>query len=97
MGAYFTDFAPDVLDGCLRKAYNADNFHTSDVVDLRPIGRRRFLLELYHGPTAAFKDVALQLMPQLTNTAKAADRRQDPYADPGRHVRRHGQSRPGRI
>ncbi len=70
MAAYFTDFAPDVLDACLRKAYNADNFHTPDVVALTPVGRRRFLLELYHGPTAAFKDLALQLMPHLTNTAK---------------------------
>ncbi len=71
MAAYFTDFEPPVLDGCLRRAYNPDNFHTPDVVALRPLGRRRFLLELFHGPTAAFKDVALQLMPHLTSTAKS--------------------------
>jgi len=70
MAPFFTDFSPEVLDSCLRRAYNADNFHTPDVVNLRPLGRRRFLLELFHGPTAAFKDVALQLMPHLTATAK---------------------------
>ncbi|MCX6564982.1 MAG: threonine synthase [Candidatus Aminicenantes bacterium] len=71
MAAYFTDFAPDVLDSCLRRTYNRENFHTPDIVNLRPLGRRRFLLELFHGPTAAFKDVALQLMPHLTTTAKS--------------------------
>jgi len=71
MSAYFTDFEPPVLDGCLQRAYNTENFHTPDVVALRPLGRRRFLLELFHGPTAAFKDVALQLMPHLTSTAKS--------------------------
>ena len=71
MCAYFTDFEPPVLDSCLRRAYNTENFHTPDVVALRPLGRRRFLLELFHGPTAAFKDVALQLMPHLTSTAKS--------------------------
>jgi len=34
MAAYFTDFEPPVLDGCLRRAYNPDNFHTPDVVAL---------------------------------------------------------------
>lgn len=71
MAAYFTDFEPGVLDLCLRRAYNKENFHTPDIVNLRPLGRRRYLLELFHGPTAAFKDVALQLMPQLTTTAKS--------------------------
>jgi len=71
MSAYFTDFEPAVLDSCLRRAYNTENFHTPDVVALQPLGRRRFLLELFHGPTAAFKDVALQLMPHLTTTAKS--------------------------
>lgn len=71
MAAYFTDFEPGVLDSCLRRAYNAENFHTPDIVNLRPLGRKRFLLELFYGPTAAFKDVALQLMPHLTTTAKS--------------------------
>lgn len=71
MSAYFTDFEPAVLDACLRQAYNTENFHTQDIVALQPLGRRHFLLELFHGPTAAFKDVALQLMPHLTSTAKS--------------------------
>jgi threonine synthase len=71
MAPYFSDFTPAVLDACLRKAYNETTFDVPDVVDLRPLGRRRFLLDLWHGPTAAFKDVALQLMPQLTATAKS--------------------------
>jgi len=71
MAPYFTDFSPEILDSCLCRAYNAETFHAPDIIDLKPLGRRRFLLELYHGPTAAFKDIALQLMPHLTTTAKA--------------------------
>ncbi len=67
---YFSDLSPEVLDGCLDRAYNSTNFETPDIVDLQPLGRRRFLLNLWHGPTAAFKDVALQLMPELTAAAK---------------------------
>ena len=70
LAPYFTDFEPAVLDSCLRRAYNPDTFDTPDIVDIRPIGRRRFVLDLWHGPTAAFKDVALQIMPHLTTTAK---------------------------
>jgi len=70
LAPYFTDFEPAVLDSCLRRAYNRETFDTPDIVDVRPIGRRRFILDLWHGPTAAFKDVALQIMPHLTTTAK---------------------------
>ncbi len=71
LAPYFSDLAPADLDACLGRAYNAAGFETPDVIDLQPSGRRRFLLNLWHGPTAAFKDVALQLMPRLTAAAKA--------------------------
>lgn len=70
LAPYFSDLAPEALDGSLRTAYSGVRFETPDVVDLQPLGRRRFLLNLWHGPTAAFKDVALQLMPELTAAAK---------------------------
>jgi threonine synthase len=45
-----------------RGAYGA-NFDHPDVAALRDVGASTFLLELWHGPTLAFKDMALQCMP----------------------------------
>jgi len=42
------------------KAYK--NFLVEDAVKIRELGMNRFLLELFHGPTLAFKDFALQLI-----------------------------------
>ncbi len=53
----------DVAD-CVKAAYG-DNFDTADVVPLRRLSDGTLVLELFHGPTAAFKDLALQLLPQL--------------------------------
>ncbi|XP_074842381.1 threonine synthase-like 1 [Carettochelys insculpta] len=41
------------------------NFACSKIVPLRHLTGNQFLLELFHGPTASFKDLALQLMPHL--------------------------------
>ncbi len=40
-------------------------FDSDDVTPLRDLGGNRFLLELFHGPTLAFKDLALQLVGRL--------------------------------
>ncbi len=53
-----TDFAAMVTD-----AYAT--FDHRDVVPLRDLGEHGHLLELFHGPTLAFKDVALQLVGRL--------------------------------
>jgi threonine synthase len=61
MGLYV---APDFDDATLRSlthdAYSS--FRHPDVVPIVPLGDNQFLMELFHGPTLAFKDVALQLL-----------------------------------
>ncbi len=58
----------DGMDELVRQAYEG-RFSAPDLTPLRPVGDR-WVLELWHGPTSAFKDVALCLLPRLMLRAK---------------------------
>ena len=53
----------DELAGLINDAYKV--FDAADVVPMKDLGNDEYLLELFHGPTLAFKDVALQMLGQL--------------------------------
>ncbi|MEZ5873356.1 MAG: threonine synthase [Hyphomicrobiales bacterium] len=55
------------LEDVLTEAY--DGFHHPAVAPLTQIGPNAFLLELFHGPTLAFKDLAMQVVSRLMNRA----------------------------
>ena len=74
--AFLTDFSPDELAAACSKAYS-DNFDTSAVAPIQFLGDGVGVLELWHGPTLAFKDMALQLMPWLLKTAILSEK--DPH------------------
>ncbi|MBE6958317.1 MAG: threonine synthase [Ruminococcaceae bacterium] len=65
-------FLPDIPDmGTLvQKAYTG-KFETEELTPTVPAGDF-YVLELFRGPTSAFKDVALSMLPQLMSAAKAA-------------------------
>ena len=67
---FLTDFSASDLDRCIAEAYTPETFDTPNVVDLVPFDGSRSIMELWHGPTAAFKDVALQIMPHFLSVAK---------------------------
>lgn len=64
LGLFLPEFEKDELRAALKAAYE-ENFDKQGAVDLSKLGEYVYALELWHGPTAAFKDMALQLMPRL--------------------------------
>ncbi len=65
-----SDFTSPEIRACIEAAYNEESFDIPDVTGIKQISERETVLELWHGPTAAFKDVALQIMPHFLVTAK---------------------------
>ncbi len=70
---YLPEFERPHLQGWLTAAYSRERFAPTAVVPLHRVTESLFFQELWHGPTAAFKDLALQLLPYLlAGAAKAA-------------------------
>lgn len=66
---FLTDYSEDELRECVNKAYTEDKFGKNPV-PLVQVNAKTGVLELWHGPTSAFKDMALQLLPHLLLAAK---------------------------
>lgn len=66
---FFTDFTEEELKYCIDKAYDS-KFDDPEIVPLVEKGGV-FFLELFHGPTLAFKDIALAVLPHLLKIAAA--------------------------
>ncbi|UWP59326.1 threonine synthase [Ruminococcus gauvreauii] len=67
MSRFLTDFTKEELQDCIEKAYD-EKFDTRDIA---PIVKAdgTYYLELFHGATIAFKDMALSILPHLMTTA----------------------------
>jgi len=66
---FLSDYSDKELAACVAAAYNETNFDSEAIAPLVPCGDATAFLELWHGPTAAFKDIALQIMPHLFTAA----------------------------
>ncbi|WP_311409362.1 threonine synthase [Lancefieldella parvula] len=62
------DYSPEELNHCIEGAYGTQ-WDTETITPVSAIGDD-WLLELFHGPTSAFKDVALQMLPRLMSVAR---------------------------
>ena len=75
LSRFLTDFTGEEIASCTRAAYTSDRFGSADVAPLHSLDDRTHILELWHGPTCAFKDMALQILPHLmrVSAGKTAD------------------------
>lgn len=70
LAALLTDYAPEEIAACVSEAYE-ETFADAEITPVRRLapanadGAPTHVLELWHGPTSAFKDVALQMLPRL--------------------------------
>ena len=72
MKLYFTDFTEEELRSCIDKAYDS-KFDTEEIAPLVKVDDT-YYMELFHGATIAFKDMALSILPHLmTTSAKKND------------------------
>jgi threonine synthase len=67
MKEFLTDYRQDELKDCINKAY--DNKFDTEII--APLSKKMgaYFLEVYHGPTLAFKDMALSILPHLLKKA----------------------------
>lgn len=67
MKLFFTDFTQEELKNCINKAYDSK----FDTPEIAPIVKAddAYFLELFHGSTIAFKDMALSILPHLLITS----------------------------
>ncbi|MCL6612001.1 MAG: threonine synthase [Peptococcaceae bacterium] len=71
LSLYLTDFTSGEIGRCVREAYSSRNFDHPETAPVRELAGGTHILELWHGPTSAFKDMALQVMPRLLPLAAA--------------------------
>lgn len=64
LNTFLNDYGEETLKKCISSAYT-NTFNDEKVTPVKKLDDNNFVLELWHGPTSAFKDVALQLLPHL--------------------------------
>ena len=67
MKLFFTDFTEEELKNCITKAHDS-KFDTEEIAPLAEVDGA-YYLELFHGKTIAFKDMALSILPHLLTTS----------------------------
>ena len=64
MKRYLEDFTAEELNTFVQRAYG-ENFDHAEIAPVHGLDEATSFLELWHGPTCAFKDMALQMLPHL--------------------------------
>lgn len=62
---FIDDYTKDEIEDCVYKAYTSEKFDCEEIAPVYKMNENVSILELWHGPTCAFKDMALQILPHL--------------------------------
>ncbi len=75
LSRFLTDFTVDEVRECAAGAYTKERFGSEEPAPLYTLSEGVYIQELWHGPTCAFKDMALQILPHLMRVSakKTAD------------------------
>ncbi len=73
--AMLPDYSETEIEDCVKNAYDK-KFDHEEIVPLRKISDG-YLMDLWHGPTSAFKDIALTILPHLLTKAYEKENRND--------------------
>jgi len=65
LSRFLTDFTEQEVTACVNAAYNKNTFDNEKITPVYKLNDNTCVLELWHGLTCAFKDVALQILPHL--------------------------------
>lgn len=69
MSLFLEDFSKEELAIFAGKAYGPSQFSSSKVAPVKTLDSNTYCMELWHGPTCAFKDMALQMLPHLLSAS----------------------------
>ena len=69
LAGFLSDFKAAEVENCVDRAYTKEKFETGSIAPVYKLDQSRYILELWHGPTCAFKDMALQILPHLLTTS----------------------------
>lgn len=69
LSRYLVDYTAGEVQQCVTGAYSVEKFDHQDIAPLHSLSADIHVLELWRGPTCAFKDMALQILPHLLTIA----------------------------
>ena len=79
LSLFLTDYTEEEIARSIEGAYGGGKFDDAAVAPVKSVGELS-VLELWHGPTSAFKDLALTILPHLLTAACRMDERSDTVA-----------------